>query len=107
MIMTKPINPIRYIIQPEVPGGEGTGDDLASGTDTGDSSTGDNNIGVVEENSNDGEENPDDGGDNSDDGGDNSDDGDGSIEAGSDSVAKALIALQSLEVPKPIALTFQ
>jgi hypothetical protein len=40
-------------------------------------------------------------------GGDDPCAGDGSDWAGGDSVAKAPIALQALELPEPVALTFQ
>ena len=107
MIMTKPINPIRYITQPGVPGGEGTGDDLDPGTDTGGSGAGDNNVGAGDEKSGAGKEKSGAGDEKSSSGEENSGDGDGSVGPGGGSVAKALIALQSLEVPEPMALTFQ
>ena len=103
--MTKPINPTRYITQSGVPGGEGTGDDLDPGTDGG-SGAGNNNVGAGDEKSGAGKEKSS-AGKKSGTGDEDSGAGDGSVGSGGNSVAKALIALQPLEVPEPIALTFQ
>ena len=75
----KPNSPVRYTTQSGVAGREGAGgdDDSCAGDD--DSCAG----------------------------GDDPSPDDGSDWAGGDSVEKALIALQALELPMPVALTFQ
>ena len=83
----KPINPIRYITQSGVSGWEGTDGDDSCGDDDDPCAAGDDDPCAA--------------------GDDDPCAGDGSDWAGGDSVAKALIALQALEVPKPVALTFQ